>query len=72
MMLLFAKDPCPLHNRVRCERCRCPLCKRGIVLEDSIGDFCSRRYYGRPPCDGPMSNPMTVARSKIRRAMPAP
>lgn len=29
----------------------CPRCRKGTVLEDSLGDFCSRRYDARKPCD---------------------
>ena len=32
-------------------RLRCPQCKVGFVLEDSSGDFCSRRYEVKKSCD---------------------
>ena len=29
---------------------RCPKCKRGLLSEDSIGVYCSRRYAAHKPC----------------------
>jgi hypothetical protein len=30
---------------------RCPVCKRGLVLEWTAGWYCARRYAKRSPCD---------------------
>lgn len=41
-------DPCPFHGVPRCERCRCPACHLGVMLEDKLGWYCSRRYAEKP------------------------
>jgi hypothetical protein len=45
------RDPCPMHNAKRCRWCRCPKCKRGIMLEWRVGWWCSRRYAKKDACD---------------------
>ena len=62
--LLWAKDKCALHCRVKCDRCRCPKCKAGIVLESSTLDWCSRAYADSSPCDYQTSDWMMHMRKK--------
>ncbi len=50
--LLYAKDRCEVHGKLRCERCRCATCKRGYILNTGTVDWCSRRYAAKDPCDG--------------------
>lgn len=42
---LYKPEPFALRKNERC-----PLCHSGLVVEDTTGTFCSRRYNPRRPC----------------------
>lgn len=43
---------CGLHGKTasECALCRCPKCKRGVMLEWRAGWYCSRTYAKKNPC----------------------
>lgn len=51
---------------------RCPICKRGALLEWRAGYYCSRRYAPRTPCDfeGGYMEPTESAVSRWRKQTP--
>jgi hypothetical protein len=55
------------------KKIRCPLCKRGVVREWTMGTCCSRRYshgcdFGTGICDSPAEWKEQVARELARAA----
>ncbi len=53
--LLWSRNKCQMHGVVKCPECRCPCCRRGIVLDGIPGPWCSLRYQQGVMCDGPQA-----------------